>query len=111
MAKTTKKHGCLWWALIGWWYVPLDRLTDAKPKQPAAPARPVQCATPKPAGQKQAKPWETVYVTAQGKVYHYDEDCPTLRGGKAYKMDRSKARASGRSLCKKCEHYWDDVWY
>lgn len=30
---SNKKHGCLWWALIGWWYAPLDRLTDAKPKQ------------------------------------------------------------------------------
>ena len=30
---SNKKHGCLWWALIGWWYAPLDKLTDAKPKQ------------------------------------------------------------------------------
>ncbi len=50
-----------------------------------------------------------VYITIQGKKFHYDAECPALQSAwasnKVVKMDLSKARKSGRTACNKC--CWD----
>ncbi len=43
---------------------------------------------------------ETVYVGATGNKYH-KQSCSTLKG-KGYAMSLSKAKAQGRTACKRC---------
>lgn len=57
--------------------------------------------TQKPAS-KPAPKEPYVFVTLHGKKFHYDPNCPGLKNAKIYKMDLSKAKASGRKACDKC---------
>ena len=43
-----------------------------------------------------------VYVTANGKKFHYSLACPGIRNSKEYKMPLSKARKAGYTACDKC---------
>lgn len=43
-----------------------------------------------------------VYVTKNGKRFHYDLLCPGIRNAKEIKMDLSKARKAGYTACDKC---------
>lgn len=79
-----------------WWW----RLWNGPEEQEAAPKKPQPTPTT-------AEPY--VFVTAHGKRFHYDADCPTLQSAwsddKVIKMDLSKAKKSGRTACNKC--CWD----
>ena len=84
-----------------WWW----RLWNGPEKQEPAPK-------PKPDPKPSPKPAQTgtyVFITAQGKKFHYDADCPALQSAwsanKVIKMDLSKAKKSGRTACNKC--CWD----
>lgn len=103
--KRTKKHGCLWWALIGWWWhllwwvfvgwwwYPLRwGFSLLRKKTPAAPN---ETASP-------AEKDTYVYVTLKGKKFHYDLLCPAILNSKEIKMDLSKARRAGYTACDKC---------
>ncbi len=69
----------------------LKNMLFGKPEQkPAKPAsKPVQRET-------------YVFVTLKGKKFHYDPCCPSILNAKSFKMDLSKAKASGRKACDKC---------
>lgn len=49
---------------------------------------------------KKTEPY--VYVTTNGKKFHYDLLCPGIRNSKEYKMPLSKARKAGYKACDKC---------
>ncbi len=43
-----KKHGCLWWLLIGWWYVPLKWAVSYLLRYLSPYMNPTQSSTPEP---------------------------------------------------------------
>lgn len=69
-----------------------------------------QKATPRKSQTKpQAESTESevyVLITKSGKKFHHDVDCPALKNAWAHdeviRISRSKARASGRTVCDKC---------
>ena len=65
-------------------------LTGSKPEPTKKKA---QAPTPK-------EPF--VYVTPNGKKFHYDLMCPGIRNSKEVKMPISKARKAGYTACDKC---------
>ena len=62
--------------------------------------------TTKPPTPKTTATEPYVYITRNGKKFHYDPECPALNNAwsrnEVIKMDLSKARASGRTACGKC---------
>ena len=101
-----KKHGCLWWLCIGWWWLPtkwvffsipayLTRKIKEITQTPAAPLPPQR-----PAQQVSREPY--VYITTKGTKFHYDIMCPAIRNAKEIKMPLSKAREAGYKACDKC---------
>lgn len=58
-------------------------------------------SAPKPAAQ--TEPF--VYVTTNGKKFHYTRACPGIRNSKEVRMPISKARKAGYTACDKCEKY------
>lgn len=79
-----------------WW----SRLWNGPQEEKPAPKK----TDPKPTS---TEPY--VFITMQGKKFHYDMDCPALSGAwaanKVVKMDLSKARKLGKTACNKC--CWD----
>lgn len=87
----------------------VDTLLGVKPAQPQkgpTPNIPPRPAQPRPA---QTEPF--VYVTTNGKKFHYTRACPGIRNAKEVKMPLSKARKAGYTACDKCcySYLHDDI--
>lgn len=82
----------------------LKALIFGTPATPAPAKKPLPQTPAKPEAPAKREPY--VYVTAQGKKFHWDADCPSLTEAwtrdKVIKMDLSKARKAGRTACNKC---------
>lgn len=105
--KKGKKHGWAWWLFIGWWWwlcfgiwIELIKWVCKKAK----PQNAEKSKLPAPQTQTVKKKELYVYISLQGKKFHYLPDCIGLANSKRgpVRMELSKAKESGYTACDKC---------